>query len=105
MHGRHGIRRLAGAILGGVFVGAAGSAQTTQRVSVSTTWTEGHLPSTSASVSGDGRIVAFQSDASDLVVGDTNGCTDVFVRNRAQRTTVRVSVGTGGAEGDAASRE
>jgi Tol biopolymer transport system component len=105
MHARHGIRRLAGAILGGVLVSAAGSAQTTQRVSVSTSWAQGSFPSTSPSISGDGRFVAFQSDAPELVAGDTNACTDVFVRDRAQAATVRVSVGSGGVEGDGASRE
>ncbi len=46
------------------------------------------------------RVVAFQSDATTLVAGDTNGRTDVFVRDLALGTTVRASVSTLGAEGD-----
>ncbi len=46
----------------------------------------------SASVSADGRYVAFASQASNLVAGDTNGAADVFVRDRQSGTTRRVSV-------------
>ena len=49
-------------------------------------------------ISGDGRFVAFASDASNLVKGDTNGVTDVFVYDRQAGTTERVSVGQGGAQ-------
>jgi Tol biopolymer transport system component len=56
-------------------------------------------------ISGDGRFVTFDSDASDLVAGDTNGSVDVFVRDLLLATTVRVSVGAGGVEGDQASGE
>jgi Tol biopolymer transport system component len=51
-----------------------------------------------ASVSGDGRFVAFESDASNLVRDDQNGKTDVFVRDRGTSKTERVSVATGSAE-------
>ncbi len=56
-------------------------------------------------LSADGRFVVFVSDASDLLPPgeDTNGVDDVFVRDRLTGTTERVSVGTGGIEGDAAS--
>jgi Tol biopolymer transport system component len=52
--------------------------------------------STDASISGDGRYVAFQSGATNLVGGDTNGFGDIFVRDLLSGTTVRVSRGTGG---------
>ena len=52
--------------------------------------------STLPSLSADGRFVAFQSFASDLVAGDTNGASDVFVRDVQLGTTERVSVGAGG---------
>src|SRR4051812_26437011 len=45
-------------------------------------------PSTNAVISGDrrwARVIAYQSDASNLVAGDTNGATDVFVVRRAGR--------------------
>ena len=54
-------------------------------------------------ISGDGHVVAFASDASNLVPGDTNGRTDVFARDRAAGTTERVSVGPGDAQGKGAS--
>jgi serine protease AprX len=43
-------------------------------------------------VSEDGRYVAFGTRASDLVAGDTNDSPDVFVRDRVNATTERVSV-------------
>ena len=54
----------------------------------------------SPAISGDGRLVAFGSDAADLVAGDANGFVDVFVRDRAAGTTRRVSVATDGSESD-----
>jgi Tol biopolymer transport system component len=51
-----------------------------------------------SSISGDGRFVAFSSDADDLVPGDTNLQNDVFVRDRTNGTTERVSVDSAGAE-------
>ena len=49
-------------------------------------------------ISADGRFVAFDSAASDLVANDTNGTNDVFVRDLQLGTTTLVSVnrfGTG----------
>lgn len=51
-----------------------------------------------AAVSADGRFVAFASDAADLVPGDTNGDSDVFVRDRTTDVLQRVSVTSSGAE-------
>jgi Tol biopolymer transport system component len=51
-------------------------------------------------ISDDGRYVVFTSMASSVVPGDTNNAGDVFVRDRSLRTTERVSVGAGGAQGD-----
>lgn len=45
-----------------------------------------------ASISDDGRWVIFESAKSDLVAGDTNGATDVFIRDRTTQTTRRISV-------------
>jgi Tol biopolymer transport system component len=55
------------------------------------------------SISSDGRFVAFRSEATDLVPGDTNGRADIFVRDRTAGTTTRVSVSTAGAQADGAS--
>src|SRR4051794_22867964 len=52
------------------------------------------------SLNADGRFVAFSSWATNLVPGDTNGKRDVFVRDRTTGVTERVSVGTGGEQGD-----
>ena len=43
-------------------------------------------------ISGDGRYVGFDSDAGNLVVGDTNARRDAFVRDRQAAGTVRASV-------------
>ena len=51
-------------------------------------------------VSADGRYVAFDSHASNLVVGDTNGAVDVFVHDRHTGATERVSVDGSGNQGD-----
>jgi Tol biopolymer transport system component len=72
----------------------------TECVSVSTGGAHGDLASYYPSMSADGRYVAFWSDATNLVPGDSNGKTDVFVRDRQLGTTERVSVSTGGLQGD-----
>lgn len=51
-------------------------------------------------VSNDGRYVVFDSTSSDLVSGDTNGFTDVFVRDTVANTTSLVSVSTSGTQAD-----
>lgn len=53
----------------------------------------------------DGRYVVYQSDASNLVVGDTNGQADCFLFDTVEQTTRRVSVATGGAQADAGGLE
>jgi len=73
---------------------------TAERVSVDSAGVEGTLTSFSAAVSSDGRYVAFTSAASTLVVGDTNGHWDIFVRDRLTATTERVSLSTAGAQGN-----
>src|SRR5882672_9252426 len=72
---------------------------TTERVSVDSNGVEGDSGSSNASISVDGRFVAFWGDASNLVVGDTNATYDVFVRDRQLGTTERVSVDSAGAQG------
>lgn len=51
-------------------------------------------------VSGDGNFVAFRSQASDLVAGDTNGHWDIFVRDLTTDTTERISVASDGTQAD-----
>ena len=71
---------------------AAGA--TTQRVSVSSSGEQAN--GDSPAISADGRYVAFSTDASNLVPGDTNGRSDVFVRDRKLDKTTRVSVSSSG---------
>lgn len=59
--------------------------------------------SADASVSSNGRFVAFDSAAPNLVNGDNNNATDSFIHDRKTRTTRRVSVATGGAQANGAS--
>ena len=73
---------------------------TTERVSVSSTGEEGNGDSESPAISADGRYVAFESWASNLVPGDTNGVWDIFVWDRITGTTERMSVSSTGAEGN-----
>ena len=73
---------------------------TTTRVSVATGGTQGTGVSTDPAISADGRYVAFSSEATNLVQGDTNGVSDIFVRDRKTGTTTRVSVSSSGAQGD-----
>ena len=47
-------------------------------------------------ISGDGRFVAFESQASNLVAGDTNGSADIFLYDAEEATTVLVSAGRNG---------
>ena len=63
----------------------------TTRVSVSSDGTQGNGQSSGPAISGDGRWVTFYSHASNLVAGDTNDGTDVFVHDLQTGTTTRVS--------------
>ena len=56
-------------------------------------------------LSDDARWVAFESSAGNLVPGDSNAASDVFVRDLSNSSTVRVSVATGGAQGNGSSFE
>jgi Tol biopolymer transport system component len=70
----------------------------TELGSVDSLGVQGNDQSFYPSLSSDGRYVAFCSDASNLVPGDTNGATDVFVRDRVAGSTIRVSVDSFGFE-------
>ena len=72
----------------------------TERVSVSSNGTEANGFSSLPAISADGRYVAFQSSASNLVSGDTNAVDDIFIHDRQSGTTERVSVGAGGVQGN-----
>ena len=73
-------------------------AGTTARVSISMGGAQANGGSDEPSISADGRFVAFWSDGSNLVPGDTNGQEDMFVHDRNTGATVRASVSTGGGQ-------
>jgi Tol biopolymer transport system component len=72
----------------------------TERISVGPNGVQGNDHSSSPALSADGRFVAFTSQASNLVPGDTNDARDVFVHDRRTGATERVSVGPNGVQGD-----
>jgi Tol biopolymer transport system component len=71
---------------------------TTELVSVDSAGNQGDGGCLYSSVSFDGQFIAFESGSTNLVAGDTNGCDDVFVRDRQAGTTERVSVDSNGAQ-------
>ena len=77
--------------------GPAGAALT-ERASVATGGAQGNNNSLSGDMTPNGRYVAFHSFASNLVTGDTNGRTDIFVRDRRTGITKRVSVASDGTQ-------
>lgn len=70
----------------------------TERISIGTGGAQMTDDSRWMAMSADGRLVAFQSDATNLVPGDTNGRADIFVRDRVAGATVRASVAADGAQ-------
>jgi len=72
----------------------------TQLVSVSSDGEHANDSAGYAFVSANGRYVAFQSGATNLVPGDTNGQPDVFLRDRKTGQTIRASVDSTGIEAD-----
>ncbi len=71
-----------------------------QLVSVGIPGASAHGDSDEVVISADGRYVAFTSDAPDLVLGDTNGIEDIFVRDMVTGVTTRVSVSSAGVQAD-----
>lgn len=80
-----------------VFVHDWQTKQTT-RVSMGSEGAQANNFSQAAHLSQDGRYVVFESLASNLVPGDTNGVIDVFIHDRQTKRTTRVSVVSGGAQ-------
>ncbi len=85
-----------------IFVHDRQTSQTT-RVSVASDGSEGWGESYWASISADGRYVAFHSGATNLVSNDTNGTWDAFVHDRDIGQTTRISEASDGTEGNNAS--
>jgi len=75
----------------------------TVRVSISSAAVQSNGASDKPSISSNGRYVAFQSVASNLVASDTNGASDIFVHDIVMGVTLRVSVGPAGVQANGAS--
>jgi len=89
---------------------ASGCTPATILISVGFDGTEANGASRSPSISTNGRFVAFASDANNLVRGDANGLTDIFLRDTCIAapagclpSTTRVSTGAGGVDANGAS--
>ncbi|MEW6074255.1 MAG: hypothetical protein AB1726_16885 [Planctomycetota bacterium] len=70
------------------------------RVNVDSAGVQGNGPCTSIAISADGRFVAFDSSATNLVPGDRNRQWDVFVHDRQTGETTRASVSSAGMQGN-----
>jgi Tol biopolymer transport system component len=75
----------------------------TERITLSATGEQGDENAYGPQFSADGRFAVFTAYASNLVPGDTNGHSDVFVRDLRKGTVERVSVGSDGAQADSES--
>jgi PKD repeat protein len=105
MESFHATRRATFAVMvlmlfGLLATGGFASAHVMTRVSVDNAGEQGDANSFNASISADGRYVAFDSNATNLVHGDTNGRTDVFVHDRQTRQTTRVSIASDDSQGN-----
>ena len=76
----------------------------TVRVSVAGDGSEGNGDSLRPAITADGRYIAFESTASNLVPGDSNNVYDVFVHDMETGETERVSVASDGTQGNDESR-
>lgn len=92
--------RFALALTAVIATGATVSAQSNLIVSIGTDGTLPNRDSYFSVISADGRFIAFQSEASNLVAGDTNGQYDIFVHDRHTGVTELASVATTGNSGN-----
>jgi tricorn protease-like protein len=72
----------------------------TSRISIASSGTQGIGDSEYPSISADGRYIAFQSEANNLVPGDTNNALDIFIHDRQTGQTNRVSLASNGMQAD-----
>ena len=76
-----------------------------ERISVAADGTQGNSDSSFSSLSSDGRYISFTSAADNLVSGDTNGKSDIFVYDRIDSTIERVSVTNDSAQANGNSQD
>jgi Tol biopolymer transport system component len=77
--------------------------QTVELISRREGGSAGNNLSTAGGISGDGRFVVFHSPANNLILGDSNSASDVFVHDRTYRSTRLASRAASGAIGNSAS--
>ena len=94
---------VAAAVLLGAYVGPLPASAATVRASVDSSGTQANGASQYAGLSEHGRYVVFQSAATNIVAGDTNGVADIFVRDNLSGTTTRASVDSSGTQANGAS--
>lgn len=71
---------------------------TLTRASVDSNEVQGNGASAFTAISDDGRYIAFHSESTNLVLNDTNGVNDIFIRDTVAGTTTRISVASGGSQ-------
>ncbi|HEX2622965.1 MAG TPA: hypothetical protein VHL11_22550, partial [Phototrophicaceae bacterium] len=79
-----------------IYSGISAEYHTVERVSVASDGTQGDDFSRYPDISADGRFVVFESSATNLVSGDTNIYSDIFVHDRQTGETTRVNVTSDG---------
>src|SRR5215211_1155022 len=77
---------------------------TTRRVSISSSGQQANGSSGSSDISGDGHLILFGSNATNLISGDTNNVSDIFLHNLLTGETTRVSVNSNEEQADASSQ-
>src|SRR5690242_15900275 len=93
---RRGLAIAVGAVVLVLATSLPASAATTARLNVSSGGAQANGGSGATYTSGSGRFVVFESDASNLVRRDTNGVSDIFLRDRSTGKTGRISVSSSG---------
>ena len=83
-----------------VFLPATVRGQSAQRLSVGDGGVQGNGDAYGASFTADLRLVAFHSEAGNLVPGDTNVARDCFIRDLSTGRTTRASVSSSGGQGN-----
>ncbi|WP_419997161.1 TolB family protein [Streptomyces boninensis] len=76
----------------------------TERITLSSTGAQLHQSTSVDELSAGGRYAVFSSEDAQVVPGDTNGTSDVFVRDLRRGTVERVSVASDGAQVNGESR-
>ncbi len=72
----------------------------TSRVSLNSAETQANSISYAPAINANGRFIAFVSDATNLVTGDTNATRDVFLRDTLLGNTTRISINSAGQQGN-----